>query len=144
MAIVNVITTHGALPPDKRADLGIELAALTYQAEGFAGSTAAPTLCWTFFDERPAGVFSTGAGDPAAALYYVLITALAGILDKPAKQELGNSVTTALLAREGCPQTPENRNRVWVCFTDIADGDLIIGGEATSSASLKALVAQAG
>lgn len=134
----------GPCPPDKRAGLGIELATLTYQAEGFAGSTAAPTLCWTFFDERPAGAFSTGAGNPGAALYYVLITALADILDKAAKQDLGHSITTVLLAREGCPQTPENRNRVWVRFTDVADGDLIVGGEATSSASLKALVAQAG
>lgn len=144
MAIVNVITTHGAVPPDQHSDLGIELAALTYEAEGFAGSSAAPALCWTFFDARPARAFSTGAGDPAAPLYYVRITALAGILDKPAKQRLGENITAALLRREGCPPTPESRNRIWVRFIDVADGDLVVGGEATSSAGLKALIAEAG
>lgn len=144
MAIINVITTHGAVLLEQRPDLGVKLAALTYEAEGFAGSSLAPTLCWTLFDERPAGAFSTGAGDPDAPLYYVLVTALVSVLDKPAKQRLGESITAALLAREGCPPTPENRNRVWVRFTDVADGDLIVGGEATSSVSLRALVAQTG
>lgn len=142
MAIVNLVTTHGAVPPEDRSRLAVELATLTYEAEGFAGSTMAPTLSWTFLDEQPSRAFSTGAGDPAAALYYVLVTVLAGAIDKSAKQKLGESITSALLAREGSPPTPENRNRIWVRFLDVADGDLIVGGEATSLQSLKALIAQ--
>jgi len=55
-------------------------------------------------DEQPSRAFSTGAGDPAAALYYVLVTVLAGAIDKSAKQKLGESITSALLAREGSPR----------------------------------------
>lgn len=144
MAIVHITTTHGAVPPEERASLAANLATLTYEAEGFAGSAVAPTLCWTFFDERPGRTFSTGAGDPAEALYYVTVTILAGVMDKSAKRELGADITTAVLAREGGSPTAENRNRVWVRFIDVADGDLIVGGEATSLASLRALAAGAG
>lgn len=141
MAIVSVITTNGAVPGGDRESLGVELAKLAYEAEGFAGSSIAPGLCWTFFDERPLGAFSTGAGDPGAALYYVVITAMAGIMDVAAKRGLGAAITEALLDREGGPSTPEDRNRVWVRFVDVADGDLVIGGEPGSLAHLKALVA---
>ena len=143
MAIVHITTTHGAVPFEDRPRLTTELAALIYEAEGFAGSTVAPTLCWTLFDEKPSRAFSTGAGDPAAALYHVLVTALAGALDESAKRRLGGSLTSALLRQEDVPLTPENRGRIWVQFVDIADGDLIVGGEPTSLAGLKALVAQA-
>lgn len=99
-------------------------------------------LSWTFFDERTSGAFSTGAGDPAAALYYVQVTSMAGAIGKTGKQKLGESVTSALLALEGSARTPENLNRVWVRFVDVADGDLIVGGEAGSLAHLKALIAE--
>ena len=143
MAIVRVTTTHGAVPPGERARLTADLATLTYEAEGFAGSTVAPTVCWTFFDEQPAHAFATGVGEPSAALYYVTVTALAGALDKAVKRKLGGDITSALLALDGTSPTPDDRGRVWVRFAEIANGDLIVGGEATSLASLKALVAQA-
>ena len=141
MAVVNVITTHAAVPPEVRSSLAAKLAAFTYEAEGFAGSTVAPTVCWTFFDERPAGAFSTGAGDPTAALYYVQVTVLAGAIDTSGKHRLGKRITSELLAQEGSPSTSDNRNRVWVRFLDVADGDLIVGGEPASLAGLKELVA---
>jgi hypothetical protein len=143
MAIVDVITTHGAVPVVDRSRLAAILATLTYEAEGFAGSAVAPTLSWTFFDERPSRTFSTGAGEPSSALYYVKVTALAAAMDKTAKQKLGERITLALLAQEGSSPTPENRHRIWVRFIDVVDGDLIVGGESTSLAGLKALIAQA-
>lgn len=39
------------------------------------------------------------AADPASALYYVMVTALAGAMDKSAKQKLGESITSALIAQ---------------------------------------------
>jgi len=142
MAIVSVTTTQGAVSPEVWVPLAEELATLTYEAEGFAGSAVAPTVCWTFLDERPRHAFSTGAGDPAAALYYVEVTVLSGSVDKSGKHKLGEAITLALLAREGVPATAENLNRVWVRFSEIADGDLIVGGESTSLAGLKELIAQ--
>ena len=141
MAIVHITTTNGAVPPDERARLAEDLAKLTYEAEGFAGSAVAPAICWTFFDERPERAFATGAGDPAGPLYYLQVTALAGAIDKGAKQTLGEALTLALLAREGVEPVPEDRNRVWVRFMDVDDGDLIVGGQATSLDTLKAFVA---
>lgn len=141
MAILNITTTQGAVPSENWPSLAAELARLTYEAEGFAGSTVAPALCWTFFDERPRGAFTTGAGDPQAALYYLTVTAMAGAMDPAAKHRLGADITAALLAREGSPSTPEHRNRVWVRFIDVADGDLVVGGEPGSLAALKALAA---
>jgi len=140
MAIVSVITTLGAVSPEVRLPLAEELAALACEAEGFAGSAVAPNVCWTFFDERQRHAFWTGAGDPGAALYYVRVTVLAGSVDKSGKHELGEAITLALLAREGVPATAENLNRVWVRVSDIADGDLIVGGESTSLAGLKELI----
>lgn len=144
MAIVSITTTHGAVATENRSQLATKLASLTYEAEGFAGSTTAPTVCWTFFDEREIGAFSTGAGEPTAALYYVQVTVLADAIDKSGKQKLGQAITSTLLAQEGSLSTPEARNRIWVRFIDVVDGDLIVGGESTSLSGLKALIASAG
>ena len=144
MAIVSITTTSGAIPPEDRPQLAAELARLTYAAEGFGDSALAPKLTWTFFDERPSLAFSTGAGEPAVALYYLQVTTLSGALDGAAKQQLSAGLTSTILAREGCPPVPENLNRIWVRFMDVADGDLVVGGESTSLSGLKALVAQAG
>lgn len=144
MAIVHITTTYGAVPPEEQITLAAELGALTYAAEGFLGSRMASTLTWTFFDERPSRAFQLAAGDPAAPLYYLQVTTLAGALDTTAKQKLGEALTRALIAREGRSLTPDNLTRVWVRFIDVTDGDLIVGGESTSLAGLKALVAQAG
>lgn len=141
MAIVHITTTHGAIPPYAQPALAAELGALTYAAEGFAGSRMAATITWTFFDERSSGAFRMAAGEPPAPLYYLLVITLAGALDKPAKQKLGKALTRALIEREDKPLTADNLNRVWVRFIDVPDGDLIVGGESTSLASLKALVA---
>lgn len=142
MAIINVVTTQGAVAPARRDVLAVELARLTYEAEGFAGSKLAPRLCWTFFEEKPGNSFSTGAGAPPAPLYYVRITALAGALNKATKQKLGMEITLALLAGEE-GHMAEDLSRVWVCFNDVLDGDLIVGGDSTSLLGLRELVAQA-
>ena len=111
MAIIHITTTHGAVSPEERASLAANLATLTYEAEGFAGSAVAPTLCWTLLDERPRHAFSTGAGDPAEALCYVTVTILAGAMDWSAKRKLGADITAAVLARKGGSPTPENRKQ---------------------------------
>ena len=144
MAMLHITTTHGAVPADRQAALAAELGALTYAAEGFAGSRMAATLTWTFYDEQPSGTFQLAAGDPAAPLYYLQVTILAGAIDKAGKQRLGEALTQALIAQEGRPPTPDNSTRIWVRFIDVTDGDLIVGGESTTLAGLKALVAQAG
>ena len=141
MAIIHIITTYGAVPLEDRPSLTKELATLVYEAEGFAGSAVAPTLCWTLFDEKLSRAFSTGAGDPATALYYVMVTGLAGAIEQSAKRKLGESIASALLTREGNLLTPENLDRIWVQFIDIADGDLIVGGRSTSLVGLQALIA---
>lgn len=115
MAIVQLITTHGAVPADGRARLSIELAKLTNEAEGFAGSSRAPALCWTFFEEQPRDAFSTGARSGGA----------------PLLRHYHHARHRAAL---------EERSRVWVRFIDVADGDLIVGGESTSLAGLRALI----
>jgi phenylpyruvate tautomerase PptA (4-oxalocrotonate tautomerase family) len=144
VAIVDITTTHGAVATGDRARLATELAALTYEAEGFAGSAVAPAVCWTFFNEGDPGAISTGAGLPAAALYYIQVTVLADAIDKSRKQKLGEAITSTLLAYEAQPVTPDDRNRVWVRFIDVVDGDLVVGGQSTSLIGLKALVAAQG
>ncbi|MBP0457004.1 tautomerase family protein [Streptomyces montanisoli] len=76
-------------------------------------------------------------------LYYVEITTLSGALDTNAKHNLEHAITTAILELEGSRdrQQPNDLNRVWVRFFDVPDGDLIVGGESTSLAGLRALVA---
>ena len=140
MAIVDVITTQGALASRDRARLSTELAAMTVAAEGFAGSAVAPGLCRTFFEERPLGAFSTGAGEPPAPLYHVTVSALQGAIAGAAKRELGRRITGLLLAAES-PGSTDEASRVWVRFIEIADGDLVVGGEATSLGGLRALIA---
>jgi hypothetical protein len=137
MTIVSVITTLGAVSPEVRLPLAEELAALTYEAEGFAGSAAAPNMCWTFFDERQRHAFWTGAGETKAALYYVEVTVLAGSVGKSGKYKLGEAITLALLAREGVPATAENINRVCVRFSEIADGDLTLAASRRLSLVLR-------
>jgi phenylpyruvate tautomerase PptA (4-oxalocrotonate tautomerase family) len=144
MAMVTITTTNGAVPPPERSALAAKLATLTYEAEGFAGSAVAPTVCWTLFDDRPHRAFTTGAGDPAAPLYYVEVTIIAGVMDKSTKHWLGESITSVLIAREADPTIAHDLGRVWVRFVEVADGDLIVGGESTSLASLKELIAQGG
>jgi phenylpyruvate tautomerase PptA (4-oxalocrotonate tautomerase family) len=143
MAIVNLITTRAAISQNERQTLSSRLATLTYEAEGFAGSAVAPSICWTLFTEHAAGAFSTGAGEPTLPLYYIEITTLSGALDTTAKHNLGHAIATAILELEGSRdrQQPNDLSRVWVRFFDVPDGDLIVGGESTSLAGLRALVA---
>ena len=91
MAIVEITTTHEAVPVDARASLARQLTTLTYEAEGFKGSAVAPTICWTFFNEKPASAFATGFGEPDGPLYYIKVTALAGAVDKVVKQSLSTA-----------------------------------------------------
>ena len=140
MAIIDITTTHRAVPAGERARLAVELATLTYEAEGFAGSSVAPTVCWTFFNQAEPDAFATGVGQPAAPLYYVQITVLDGTIDTSGKQQLGDAITSALLTREA-PASAADRNRVWVRFINVADGNLIVGGQSTSLSQLRALIA---
>ena len=141
MAIISITTTAGAVSPEARPHIAKEIAALTSVAEGFAGSAIAPELCWTFFNDRPHGAFSTGAGEPPHPLYYVEITILRGAIDRSAKESLGAAITSALLSREIAPPIPRQPGRVWVRYSEVSDGDLIVGGRATSLAGLRAFVA---
>ncbi len=72
------------------------------------------------------------------------ITTLAVLISRSAKRELGAGITAAVLGRERSPPIPDNRNRVWIRFIDVAGGDLIVGGETTFLTGLRALVGTAG
>ena len=145
MAIVHVTSTSGAVAPGERASPAAEPATLTGEAKGFAGSAPAPAPapapCRTSFDERPRHAFPIGAGTPAGVLPYVTITILADAASGFAKRKLDAGIAAAVLGRERCPPVPDNRNRVRVRFIDVAGGDLVAGGEATSLAGRAAAVA---
>jgi hypothetical protein len=143
MALIQITTTVGAIDTDNRQALARSLAKLVYTAEGFGDSKLAPHLTWATFEELPTLSMLPGTGTHAAPLYYVRITSLAHAISAPIRQQLGADLMQVLLSAEGVTLTPDNASRVWVQFIDVADGDLVVGGHATSLQGLRSLVAQA-
>lgn len=143
MALLRITTTAGAFTAEQHRTLACKLGELIYIAEGFGGSHLAPNLTWATFDALPGSAMLLGSGVRTAPLYYVEVTTLAGALDTDRKRLLGEQLTSALLAVEESVAAPDDRNRVWIRFIGVVDGDLIVGGEPTSLAGLRQLVAQA-
>lgn len=144
MALIQITTTSGAIAAGTKPALTQSLARLVYTAEGFGDSRIAPELTWATFDELPETSMLAGSGTRSAPLYYVRVTLLTHAIDAPAKQRLGAALTRALMDAEGAAFVPDNAQRVWVRFIGVADGDLVVGGNAASLQGLRELVAQAG
>lgn len=144
MALIQITTTAGVLDALQRQMAAHQIGAFVYTAEGFGASRLAPSLTWAVFHELPSNAMLLGTGERPAPLYYVEVTTLSGALDTHAKAHVGAQITKALLSAEGALDTSENAMRVWVRFIDVTDGDLMVGGQATSLAGLRELVAQAG
>jgi ketosteroid isomerase-like protein/phenylpyruvate tautomerase PptA (4-oxalocrotonate tautomerase family) len=141
MALVKITTSETAFPGHDPERIAAALGELTYSAEGFAGSTVAPELTWVLFEQLPETAFLKATGTPSKPHYYVEVTTLRGAMTEPSKLDLGARITHELMMIEGCAPTEENAQRIWVRFLEIADGDLVVGGQATSLATLRALVA---
>ncbi|MET9263869.1 nuclear transport factor 2 family protein [Amycolatopsis sp. NPDC004079] len=144
MALVKITTSEAAFRGHDPALIAAALGELTYAAEGFADSAIAPDLTWVLFEQLPATAFLTATGRPPKPHYYVEVSTLRGVLTEDAKLDLGARITRELMAVEGCEPTDENTQRIWVRFLEIADGDLVVGGQATFAATLRALIAAAG
>lgn len=144
MALIQITTSAGVLDTVQRQALARQTGAFVFTAEGFGASRLAPNLTWAVFHELPGHAILLGTGERLASLYHVEVTTLRGALDGDAKAHVGAQITEALLIAEGVGHTPENAMRVWVRFIDVADGDLIVGGQPASLAGLRELVAQAG
>jgi phenylpyruvate tautomerase PptA (4-oxalocrotonate tautomerase family) len=144
MALIQIPTTAGTLDTAQRQEAARQIGAFVYTAEGFGASRLAPGMTWAVFHELPHHAMLLATGERPAPLYHVEVTTLSRALDSRAKAHVGAQITQALLRAEGATHTPENAMRVWVRFTDVMDGDLIVGGQATSLAGLRELVAQAG
>lgn len=141
MALVKITTNDTAFRDHDPERIAAALGELTYSAEGFAGSTVAPELTWVLFEQLPGTAFVKATGIPPQPLYYVEVTTLHGAMTEASKHEPGACITRELMTIEGCAPTEENAQRVWVRFSEIADGDHIVGGRASSLATLRALVA---
>jgi ketosteroid isomerase-like protein len=143
MALVKITTSEAAFRGHDPARTAAALGGLIYAAEGFGDSSLAPELTWVLFEQLPATVFLTATGIPPKPHYYVEVSTLRGALTGAAKLDLGARITRELMAVESCAPTDANTQRIWVRFIDIADGDLVVGGRATSLATLRALIASA-
>lgn len=143
MAFIKLTTTQGAISALDKQLLITKLGKLTYTAEGFADSKLAPHLTWVTFNEIAKSSFSTAGGLAPAPLYYVEITSLAGAMSAETKQKLGEQITQALLNVEEVGFSMENLTRVWVRFSDVADGNLVVGGQSSSLDGLRGLMASA-
>ena len=144
MALLRITTTANTLAVEQQRSLAQSMGELVYTAEGFGASRLAPNLTWAAFDTLPEHAMLLAIGERPAPLYYVEVTTLAGALDAQGKRVLGEQLTMTLLRAEGAPMQQDGANRVWVRFIDVVDGDLVVGGQATSLAGLRQLVAQAG
>jgi hypothetical protein len=113
---------------------------MVFSAEGFAHRPLAAEVTWTLFDERDEKVFATVAESATAPLYLVDVMTLAHAIASEDKQPLGRGIAEALLEAEGSPATPHCLSRIWVRFVDVADGDLVVGGESASLAGLRTLM----
>ncbi len=143
MALVKITTNEGAFRSSDTERFAASLGKMTYAAEGFAESNIASKLTWVLFEQLPESAFLMAAGLPPAPLYLVEITTLRGALNEGGKQALGEQITPTLLTFESCPSTFDNAARIWVRFSEVSDGDLIVGGQTTSLQTLRALMAQA-
>ena len=144
MALIKITTNNGAIGSSDMERMTQALGNLTYGAEGFSESKLAPTLTWIVVQQLPKTAFLTAAALSSAPLYLIEITTLQNALNLSTKQSLGAQMTETILAAEGCASTPANAARVWVRFTDVADGDLVVAGQSASLAGLRALIAQEG
>lgn len=144
MALVKITMSEAAFRGHDPTRIAAALGGLTYTAEGFGDSAIAPELTWVLFEQLPATAFLKASGLPQKPHYYVEVSTLRGAMTADAKLDLGARITGELMAVEGCAPTDENTQRVWVRFIDMADGDLVVGGQATSPATLRALIASAG
>ena len=124
MPFVEVFTTRGAVPGERRDAVGEHLVAEVMRAEGAPDTPAARSISWLVWQEVDGWwVGGQRSGPDDAPRFVVRVSVPAGSLDDAKRRDMVERVTRVLAASDEDPARLTRDPVAWVHINEIPEGN---------------------